>query len=397
MRYVLVTATGFPRWKGDTDSIYIYDLSRRLAEKGFRESLLAPHHPGAKKLEKVDGITIYRFPYFLEKFQKLAYEGGILENIRKSWLARIQVPFFVLFDFLATRRVVKKENPDIIHAHWILPQGFIAYLMKRFYKTPYIVTAHAGDIFPLKSGLLKWFAGKAIDNARFCTANSEYTGQAIRKISPKTNVLVIPMGVDLSDFSPKKKSAKLRKELNGDPIILSVGRLAEKKGLKYLLLAMPDVIKSFPKAKLVIIGYGPLRQGLENLAAKLNLKRNVVFLGEKKHKELPAHYASADIFVAPSIVTKSGDTEGLGVVLLESLASGTPVVGSNVGGIPDIIKHNKTGLLVEQKNPGQLANAMIRMLSDKKLRAGTVRNSTALLQKSFSWEVIADRFAKILK
>lgn len=396
-KHVLVTATGFPRWKGDSDSIYIYDLSRRLARRGFKVSVLAPHHPGAKKFEKVDGMAVYRFPYFFEKYQKLCYEGGILGNLKKSWLARLQVPFFVLFDYLATARIVKKEKVDIIHAHWVVPQGFIAYIIRKLYRIPYIVTAHAGDIFPLKSGPVKWFARKAIENASRCTANSGFTAQALIRISRRKGIDVIPMGVDLGDFSPKKKSAELRKKMGGSPLILFVGRLAEKKGVTYLLQAMPDVIRRFPMARLAIIGYGPLKKALESQAKSLGLGTGVVFLGEKPNKELPAYYASADLVVAPSIITRSGDTEGLGVVLLEALASGTPVIGSDVGGIPDIIEDGKTGLLVAQKQPGQLANAMIKMLSDKKLRIGTVRNSAALLQKNFSWEVIAGRFAKLLK
>src|SRR3989338_5856854 len=131
---------------------------------------------------------------------------------------------------------------------------------------------------------------------------------------------------------------------------------------------MNEVIKKFPKAKLVIVGDGPEKTNLELLTKKLNLNDNIIFTVKIENKYLPQFYATADLFAGPSIVTKSGDTEGLGVVFLEALASGTCVVGNNIGGIPDIIENNKTGILVRQKDSKQLANAIIKLLSNPKLR-----------------------------
>lgn len=158
---------------------------------------------------------------------------------------------------------------------------------------------------------------------------------------------------------------------------------------------MSEILKKLSGSKLVIIGDGPEKEKLESLAKDLNLGKDVLFLGRIRNEELPRYYATADVFVAPSIVARSGDTEGLGVVLLEAIASGTCVIGSNVGGIPDIIRHNRTGLLVEEKNTSQLANAITSLLKNSKLQKKLRKNAIAHVKKAYSWDVVAKRFAGI--
>ncbi len=395
---ILVTATTFPRWQHDAEPAFVYFLSRLLAKRGHTVINLVPHHPGAKLFEEKDGMKIYRFKYFFEKQQRLCYDGGILANLKKSRFAKLQVPLLVAAEYLAIRKILKKEKIDIMHAHWIIPQGYLAALIKKKFGIPYIVTAHAGDVFPLKSTLLKRFGRIALRNCDACTVNSLATKKAVEAVMPLDRIHVIPMGVDLSAFSPSKKDASLRKQLGmPDQLILFVGRLAEKKGLTFLLDAMPTVLKKFPKAKLLIIGDGPLKSALEQQAQQLGIHKSVIFIGKMSNDELPRYYATADLFVGPSIVTASGDTEGLGVVFLEALASGTAVIGSNVGGIPDIIKDGITGLLVEQKNAKALAEKIIEMLRNLKLRQTLVKNGQKHIQRNYDWETIADEFDLLLK
>ena len=136
---------------------------------------------------------------------------------------------------------------------------------------------------------------------------------------------------------------------------------------------------------------------LELLTKKLNLGNNIIFTCKIENKYLPQFYATADLFVGPSIVTKSGDTEGLGVVFLEALASGTCVIGSDVGGIPDIIKHNRTGILVKQKDSKQLAEAIIKLLSNQKLRKNLAINGQKYIEQNYSWELIGKKFNELIQ
>ena len=395
---VLVTATTFPRWRNDTEPNFVFLLGKSLARHGHNVVVLAPHFYGSKKHEVMDNIKVYRFAYFVPySLQKVCYNGGVLENLKRYKLAVLQLPLLFSFEFLNMIRLIKKEKIDVVHAHWILPQGFLAYLCKKLYGIPYIATAHAGDVFPLKSIFLRFLSNLAIKEAGCCTANSSFTKRKLLKISNNKDIKIIPMGVDLSVFSQKNKNKNLKKKLEiKSKFILTVGRLVEKKGVKYLILAMKDVAKRFPDSKLVVVGDGPERNGLEILAKELKLEDSIVFMGSLENRHLPEFYATADLFVGPSIVTQSGDTEGLGVVFLEALASGTCVIGSDVGGIPDIIKHNKTGLLVKQKSPRQLSNAIIRLLSDKSLRKRLAANGQKKVRSSYSWALIGKRFNELV-
>ena len=395
---ILVLATTFPRWRNDTEPAFVYELSTRLAKK-YDISVLAPHHNRAKTFEKFDGLTVYRFPYFYPfSLQKLCYEGGIFQNLKSRFAVRLLIPFFILSEVFSTFALVGRNKFNLLHAHWVIPQGFIAALIKKIYGVPYIVTAHAGDVFPVKSRFLRVFARFALRNADYCTVNSDYTKNSVTKILPLKNIKIIPMGVDVGVFNKSGKSKAVRKKLSiSGKFILSVGRLAEKKGVIYLIMAMPAVLKQYPDAKLVIVGEGSEKDALKKKVLELNIKKSVIFAGNVKNNKLPDYYKSADVFVGPSIITKSGDTEGLGIVFLEALSAGTPAIGSNIGGIPDIIKDKKTGLLVEQKSPVKIADAIIEVLSNKGLAETLAKNGKAHVIKNYSWDNVAKKFSELIE
>ena len=397
MKNVLVTATTFPRWKDDAEPNFVYVLSNLLAKKGYNITVLAPHHYGAKKFEILGNLKVYRFPYFYPlRFQRLCYEGGVLENIRKSFIAKIQVPFLFISELFYTTRIIKKEKIDLIHAHWVIPQGVIAAIIKKLYKIPFIATAHAGDIFPIRKNMLKNLARFALKNSSYITVNSSFTKNSILKIYNANNIEVIPMGINLNEFNPKKMENKLKNKYGSEnKLILFVGRLAKKKGVEYLIKSMPLVLKNLPRTKLLVIGYGPEKIKLLNLTKELKIEDNVIFIGKVRNQDLPKYYATADLFVGPSIVTETGDTEGLGIVFLEALASGTCVIGSNVGGIPDIIKHNKTGILVQQKNSHQLAKAIVKILRNEKLSKRLVKNGQLHVKNNYSWNLVGKKFNRV--
>lgn len=397
---ILVLATTFPRWEKDTEPAFVYYLSKYLAQKNIEITVLVPHAYGAKKYEEIDNLKIYRFQYFWPaRYQKLCYNGGALPNLKKSILAKIQLPFFLLGQFLAIWNIVRRNKFDIIHSHWIIPQGLFAVIMKILYKIPVLLTAHAGDIFIAKSALLKSISKMIIEKSEMCTVNSIATDKAVKSVYSSANTCIVPMGVDLSLFSKEKREKKLRLDLGVEEdgvLILSVGRFAEKKGLIYLIEAVKYVIEKHKKVKLAIIGFGPEEENLKRLVQDLTLNEYIEFLGKVPNSELPKYYASADIFVLPSIVDSRGDTEGLGVVLLEALASGCAVIGSEVGGITDIIRHRQTGLLTEQKNPNDLAKNINELIENTKLREELANGGHKHTIEMFSWDSVSEKFEEIL-
>ena len=167
-----------------------------------------------------------------------------------------------------------------------------------------------------------------------------------------------------------------------------MGRLAEKKGVTYLISAMSKI-----DALLVIVGDGPLRQDLEKQAREMGV--NAVFLGAKTHDELRTIYASADLFAAPSVTAADGDQEGLGLVMLEAMASGLPVVAYDSGGISQVIKNGVNGLLCQEKNVEQLADVIASVLRDEELYERMYQNGTETVRR-YDYSTIAEKYAQLM-
>jgi len=394
---ILVLTSTFPRWKHDTIPPFVFLLSRELRENGVNIVAVAPHYPKAKFFEIIDGIEIYRFPYFFPfSLQRLCYDGGIMANIRKSYLAKIQVPLFLVMEFLFTLYVYLKTSPQLIHAHWAIPQGFVASLIKNILRIPLVTSIHGSDIFIFKKGSLRSLITYTTKSSNIVTLNSSASFNALSSIDIVSKKEIIPMGIDTRRFSPDKKNHALKVELHIDgPFFLAIGRLVELKGFNFIIDAMKDIIQDYLNAKLVIIGDGPERKNLENQAKKLNIQNNVLFLGNLQNSELPKYYATADIFIGPSITTRDGATEAFGIVFIEALSSGTPVISTDVGGIPDIIKDNVTGIVVPQKDSKSIYLAVKKILSDSDLRKRLGQNGLQITADKFSWEKIAKRFINL--
>jgi len=249
VKKILVTGTTFPRWKGDTEPSFVYDLSELLAKRGYEVIALVPHHKGAKKLEIMGKVKIVRFPYFFERLEKLCYDGGMIPNMKKYWYARFLMPLLIISEMFYVFKIARKVKVDAIHAHWIVPQGFVAAIVKKFTGIPYIVTAHAGDVFPLKNKFLRWFGKVALKNCYYCTVNSNATKQAVINVEKISNIDIIPMGVDLLAFSESKKSSALRKKygIKGQFIftveILAKTKNYADKGVKFIIpLPEPKIV-----------------------------------------------------------------------------------------------------------------------------------------------------------
>ena len=350
---LLVTASTFPRWKGDTEPRFVLDLCIALKEY-FDITVLVPAAPGAKDQEILEGINIIRYHYFpIHKWETLCYPGAIVPRIKEKKIRIFLVPFMFIGLWCKLIKILPKY--DYVHAHWLIPQGII----QSFFKKPYIVTGHGGDVRSLNKRIIKKLKIRCLKKAKKVTVVSDSLREDVRDLVPTVQADVISMGCNIDKFDRKFRTENYFGQ--GDKkVVLFVGRLAEVKGVSYLIEAMKNV-----DAKLAIVGDGPLRQELEQQAK--TLKDKVLFLGSKSHVELPEIYASADLFVGPSVTTKDGQKEGLGLVFLEAMASGLPVIGSNSGGIPEIVKDGVNGFLVEERNTEQLAQKINMILTSEEL------------------------------
>ena len=394
---VCILTSSFPRFAGDSAGIFIYHLAIALVKKGVDIEIICPHDNGCRFFEDIKGVKIRRFPYFFPlQYQNLAYGSGILKNIKSNICTKIQLPFFIISEIIYTVRRLMISKPDLIHAHWSLPQGLTGIICKKVLGVPCITTVHGSDVHGLQYPLLKALNRIVIKNSEICTANSRASAKMVSDIAGREDTQVIPMGVDTNLFSRSEKVDIIRKkyEIDGN-VLLFVGRLIRVKGVYYLIKALPEVLKQHPKTKLLIVGSGPEKRRLMQLSAELEILNKVVFIDEVLQEDLIPLYSIANILALPSIIDVTGETEGLGVVLLEAMACRVPVIGSDVGGIRDIIIDGETGLLSEQKNSDSLAEKIIQLLSDEQLRKKVIENGFKLVKDKYTWEVISNRFLNI--
>ncbi len=396
--HIIVVTSTFPRWKNDTDPPFVYELSRRLTDS-FDVTVHTPHYPGAQRRETMGGMKIHRFRYFFGPFERLAGSIGILPTLRSNKLYLLLVPFFMFAQFFSLLMLVYKRRPHIIHAHWIIPQGLVAVLVTACTGVPVVVTAHGADVFGLQGALsleLKRFTLKRVNGV---TVVSKALAAAISYLIPPSIPLqVISMGVDSEIFHPNKKNDNVRAHYDiRSHYLLYVGRLTEKKGVCYLVDAMGLIEQFFTDVKLLIVGNGELEEVLKQQVDTLKLCDQVRFVGSLKNNDLPEYYATADVFISPSIVTQSGDTEGFGLTFVEAAMSGCLVIGSRTGGIGDIIQDNKTGLLVPEKDAKALAEKIIYALGHKEEMETIKKSGRKRCIEKYDWDYISKEYEFLFK
>ena len=377
------------RYPNDTRGLMVAEYCRLLRSLGYSVEVVAPGDAKSSSEDEIDGVKIHRFSYFFpNKFQRLAYGPGIPTNLQKSWLARIQIPFFAAAFWLKALKVAKKS--DIIHCQW-LPPVIVALLIKPLVRRPIVVTVRR-----VESGrLMRPFSKLALNKADLVLYNSTFMKKESEKIAVPKHSMVFHNSLDATKFSPMSKSLA-RKKLGlpeDKKIIFYIGHLIEKKGVNYLVEALPDVFARHPDSLMLIAGYGSDEQMLKDMVAQRGLDTRVKFIGKIEADKTPVYYNAADVFVCPSIIDSKGDTETLGVVVLEAMACETPVVASEVGGIIDSMTE-KTGILTRPKDPGSISQALNKLLADDRLRVMMGKAGRKRVLEKFSDQVICDNIKK---
>lgn len=402
---VLVLATTFPRWKDDTTPPFVYDLCKRLSDEGFDIVALTPHHQGAKPKEDIGGVRVYRFPYFYPKrYQRLCYEGGILPNLKRSHLAKIQVPLLFLSELYYAFKLIRKEKPDIVHSHWMVPSGLVGAVCSRTLGTKHLLTLHGAGLFTLeKLPFKRRITRFIVENSDEITVVSSYIKERLLNLvsgdlkeEVQGKLKIIPMGVHTGLFQNEadRETLKSKYAIQSKFVLLFIGRLVEKKGVSYLIKAMPEIVSKNKNVTLLICGDGPLREELEQLTEKWKLQEFVRFVGYVTGEKKIDYFSLSDCLIIPSLVTESGDTEGLPVVILEGLAAGKPIIASDVGGVKDVIKDGWNGFLIEQRNPDQIAAKVLELISNGEMRTKFSKNALEASEE-YDWVVIGKKYGEI--
>jgi glycosyltransferase involved in cell wall biosynthesis len=288
---------------------------------------------------------------------------------------------------------LKSRRVDVIHAHWLLPQGLIAWRLMQVTGVPYLVTSHGGDLFGLSGRVLNALKRRvAAASSAMTVVSSAMREEAARIGLQPPRMSVLPMGVDLRDrFVPDPAIQR------GNDELLFVGRLVPKQGRVHLLDAMPAVLAQRPAAVLTIAGFGPEEAALKAQVARLGLAAHVNFLGAMAQSDLPGLYRRASVFVAPFIRDDSGNQEGLPVVLMEAIGCGCPVLVGEVAGIEDLLGDARADVCVRPGDSRALAAVIVGVLGDPqqaRRRAVDIRRAAA---DRIDWQTIADGYAQQLQ
>jgi glycosyltransferase involved in cell wall biosynthesis len=304
------------------------------------------------------------------------------------------IPFFFAGELISTIRILRRCRYDLIHAHWLIPQGLIAviaiFLTNR--RIPILCTSHGGDLFGLQGTLMNRIKRRVILKSDALTVVSRSMRKEVTRLGANhESVHVIPMGTDLKNrFVPPKT-----RQNKGS--LLFVGRLVEKKGLRYLIDALPLILKKHPQASLRIAGDGPEKSTLQSQSKRLGISDHVRFWGAVKNEFLPALYQTSDVVVFPSVIANDGDREGFGLVLVEALGCECATVVTDLPAMQDIIIDGKTGFVVPQKNVQKLAEKIIFLLDDPEVSRSVGKEGRKYVAERYDWKIIAQEYSMLIK
>ena len=386
-----VITSAYPDYGDDPHGIFVHRLMREIVKKGNEVHVLAPFTGGETEYT-LEGVHVEKFHYFYpRRLERLSGRAGMIDNVKEGFLVKLQVLTFLFFNVFWSLR--KLKNTDVIHVQWPIPNGMGALFLKKLYGIPYINTIHGEEVHLSQRYHMIFVLRWLVNNSSKTVTNSRATKKFCLDAGlDESKIEVIPFGVDTDFFMP----LDVYKDENIFQI-LSVGYLIERKGFEYLIRAMPHVLKEHDNVRLKIIGSGPLESKLKELIYELGLGDEVKIVRNVSDEELLMAYNSADLFVLPSVVDSQGNTEGLGVVLLEAMACGLPVIGSDVGGIPDIITNNKTGILIEEKDVPGISEAIKKLIEDEELRTILSKNGYYSVKHNFNWETLAKRYIEVFE
>jgi glycosyltransferase involved in cell wall biosynthesis len=397
MRHVVVMiASSYPRFPGDGVGSFMEPIAKGVAARGHEVHLVAPWHPAITRGREEGGVFFHFFHYALTPSMNVfGYASSLHADTRLKPAAWLATPSALAAGTFKAMRVAQKRRATVVHAHWAVPGGAIGSIAAG--GRPLVVSLHGSDVFVAERHAL---AGRAVRHvfkrAEWITACSDdLHRRAVALGAPADRIETLPYGVDVERFAPSpaaRADVRRRFDLGDAPVIFSAGRLVSKKGFEVLIDAAVALRATRPDVRVIIAGDGDLRAALERRAAPLGSR---VLIGNQPQDEIGRLAAAADVVAIPSVHDEAGNVDGLPNVALEALATGTPVVASRVGGLPQAIEDNVTGLLVPERDAQALADAAVRLLSDRALGERLGAAARAAVAHRFGWPRVAARLEAI--
>jgi glycosyltransferase involved in cell wall biosynthesis len=381
---VLFLTHSFPRTPGDAPGSFVLRLATALRAEGIDTSVVAPAARGLEHHDRIEDIPVERFRYAPRKYETLAYGGNMATQVQASWSAKVTMLGFLGAEFRSAVQARREFEPDLIHAHWWFPNGLVGTWLAKMSGKPLVTTLHGTDVRLARTvAFARPGFRHVMNHSAAVTAVSRWLAAEAQQVVSSPPPIVAPMPVAVDLFTPSTNGARERNRL------LFVGRLNKQKGIELLLHAvsrMPD-----RSIHLDVVGDGDDRQTLDELAQGLGIGDRVHWHGALPQPKLADYYRRAAALVVPSV------SEGLGLVAVEAQLCETPVVAFDSGGLPDIVQHDRTGILVSDVDAGALAAALVSLLErdDRGAALGAAGRLHALA--TFAPESVARRYADIYR
>lgn len=371
---ILMLNYEFPPVGGGAGRATFY-IARELVKKGHDVDVITSSFQNLINEENIEGVRVYRVKSWRKSIHEAAL-GGVVS--------------YVALGSLKALALSGQNNYDIIHCFFGLPTGPIAYLLKKTRKLPYVLSLRGSDVpgYDPFSGIGPLYKITGPVNKLIWQEADRVVvlSKGLEKLAAKFLKLkyhVIYNGVDPKRFPQRKKHIT-----HGGRIeLICVSRLLKRKGIDLLLLALSDL--KAVNWRLTVIGKGNFETDLKTLTKRLKLQQKVRFLGYIPNEELYLHYQRSDIFVLPSL------TESFGIVFAEAMACGLPVIGTTVGGIPEVVAHNENGLLVKPNDQLSLMRAINTLVKNKDLRKKMGQASRRRIITHFTWEKVSQDYLKL--
>jgi glycosyltransferase involved in cell wall biosynthesis len=371
-------------------------IARSIAARGHEVHMVAPWHPRITRGRQEHGVTFHFFKYApTARLNVFGYAQALHADVSLRGAAYAITPVALAAGWNAARSVANRHRATVMHGHWVVPGGVIAAAAKP--SLPLVVSLHGSDVYVAETlAPARFVAGRVFRRAGAVTACSDdLARRAIGLGADPERVEVVPYGVDVERFRPDPAGRDGRRATVGvsdrGVLIFSAGRLVRKKGFEYLIDAMAR-LPADPAVTLCLAGAGDLDGELRRRATDAGVGARVRFLGDLSQDEVAAWLAAADIAAVPSVRDDSGNVDGLPNIVLEALASGTPLVSTPAGGIAQVVESGTTGVIVPERDPAALASAISGLAASPGERARLGAAARTAVAARFGWDRAAARF-----
>jgi len=360
---------------GGGGGVFCKFLAEELVKTGHTVDYLTSRFGDFKSSETINGVDVYRVPIIGRR------------QINKATL--ISLLSFPIASFLKGYSLCRKKGYDLINIHFVVPSGPSAYLLGKMFQIPCVTSIHGGDIYdpskrtsPHNSLLARKVIHKMLEKSKEVIAQSENTREnAVKYYDIEKDIHLIPLGFPQPEFNKgTRKELGLSEE---DFILVSVGRVVKRKGYDYALQAI-SMLKHIDSLRYMIIGRGPELKNLQQLAKKLDIEEKVIFKGYVEEEEKFQYLAAADVYLLSSL------HEGFGICLMEAMSVGLPIISTDNGGQMDFLREEENALLIKAEKPGEIAQAVQRLLDSKPLCEKMGRINTGDVKKYYIGKIAND-------